>query len=290
MASKSGQRMPSHASKGTAPASLGRDRDASPVRSARSAELANIDLWSDPTTDPVSRLEGDAALVDVLREDAFKGPRWERFAMELASYGLPVVRSWVITGTARHGTIGPYFVPRVSPNWEQLMDDAIEIAGETIAFALRDFRCKVLIPGLWSPREGASLKTYFIGQCLFKLPNVCRRWAREAKPVPGRIPADDVDVVDTRSDVDLARLAELGDELRCLRRLNKDKRGWAAACLRAEGYSQAEIGELFGVTEKAIELMLYRLRRHILSMPQFQQDSKKQQASQAPSEQAKRGS
>ncbi len=50
------------------------------------------------------------------------------------------------------------------------------MAGEVVTVALAPFRDEVLLPGLWDPAKGASLTTYFVGQCILRFPNVYRSW------------------------------------------------------------------------------------------------------------------
>jgi hypothetical protein len=57
-------------------------------------------------------------------------------------------------------------------------DTVAELAQETVAKALRHFHDDVLVPGKWDSRRGATLRTYFIGQCLIRFANIYRRWWR----------------------------------------------------------------------------------------------------------------
>lgn len=45
-----------------------------------------------------------------------------------------------------------------------------------MAKALDRFRADVLLAKKWDYRKGASLRTYFIGQCLIRFANIYRRW------------------------------------------------------------------------------------------------------------------
>jgi hypothetical protein len=59
------------------------------------------------------------------------------------------------------------------------LDDALELSCETVAEAIRCFRERVLIPGKWDPTRKASLRTFFVGQCILQFPNIYRRWNTE---------------------------------------------------------------------------------------------------------------
>ena len=120
--------------------------------------------------------------------------------------------------------------------------------------------------GRWDYRRGASLRTFFIGQCLMRFANVYRAWwNREARAA--------VDVAaDHEALVLLERRPVAGEErpvldrdqvARALRHV-KDPRVRRVLLLRAD-LSNAEIAEQLGVTEKTVERMIAnerdRLRR-----------------------------
>jgi hypothetical protein len=119
----------------------------------------------------------DQHLVDRLACRGFTGPEYATFAAEFAAYGLAVCRAWLTSGIifsfcARRGRP----LGRPPDHWSS--DDRHELALETVAVALKEFRERALVRRLWSPDGGASLKTYFIGTCLFVFPNVFRTWQR----------------------------------------------------------------------------------------------------------------
>jgi DNA-directed RNA polymerase specialized sigma24 family protein len=204
----------------------------------------------------LSVLEADKELVNRLMWRGYTGPEWRSFAAALAEYGFQVIRVWVLNGVIfrrceQKGIAGLWPVPRDS-------DDSTELACETVSEGIRAFRKKVLIPGRWDPTRGATLKTFFIGQCLFQFPNVYRRWMRESQPV----------VVDQNSLAEelatartLAAPVPMVAELRrALQRLSPDS-PQAMEALVEMGYSQGEISELLGTTLRAVESKLYRHRR-----------------------------
>lgn len=55
-------------------------------------------------------------------------------------------------------------------------DTIVELAGETVAAALRYFKFKVLMANKWNAAKGASLATFFVGQCKRQFANVYDRW------------------------------------------------------------------------------------------------------------------
>ena len=123
----------------------------------------------------------DETLIEALREVNFQGDGWDRFAKELARYGLPIISSWIsslrIFAKCADKSVGcpgpPHNIRRLSDN------KASEMVNEIIARALNKFRDQVLRPARWSPTGGASLNVMFITQCILQFPNVYRHWQVE---------------------------------------------------------------------------------------------------------------
>jgi hypothetical protein len=119
----------------------------------------------------LGRREEDRELITTLAKSGFKGPGQDFFEAELAAYGYPVMMAWTRTGeiikkAAEKGR--PLSVPDTGIGWSR--DDRCELSSETVARALVVFREKVLIAGAWDHTRGATIKTYFIGACLFQFP------------------------------------------------------------------------------------------------------------------------
>lgn len=208
----------------------------------------------------LERLAADRELVQRLALHGYEGTEWKKFATALAEYGFQVMKAWIKSGlvfakcaSKGVGLRNLHDVPRSD-------DDAGEIAGETVALAIRSFREKVLVPKRWDPTKGATLKTFFIGQCLFQFPNTIRRWAseRNARPVDDATLGSELALRQARPSTEV--LAQLSRGLEILAKLPKQD----PTCLKVlmeMGYSQEEIGEMLGTSEKAIEMRLYRSRQ-----------------------------
>lgn len=207
----------------------------------------------------------DQQLVGRLALRGFTGPEYTTFAAEFAAYGLAICRAWLASGIifsfcARRGRP----LGRPPDRWSP--DDRHELALETVATALKEFRERALVGKLWSPDGGASLKTYFIGTCLFVFPNVFRTWRRgedrwsqidlaEATPeCEGASHDDPASIVSAR--------VAVAEELRLL-----DPRTAAVIVLTAERYTQQEIAEILGMTIRAVEGVLNRHRRRLSNRP-----------------------
>jgi hypothetical protein len=87
----------------------------------------------------LERWVGDAALFEELARTRFEGPGYDRFAAELAAYGLAVTRAWIATGKMNAMCLSWGFP--IGPRPVVLGQDDIEsLANETVIWALRKFR------------------------------------------------------------------------------------------------------------------------------------------------------
>ena len=220
--------------------------------------------------DNAARLLADRALVGELAAAGFTGPVFDVTRNELAAYGIATLMSWMRTGRIASECLAH---GRPLSGAEQVMgrwsrDDRLEIAVEATARALKYFIDKVLRPGKWSHRRGATLRTYFVGACLLQYPNVYELWVTEQKQW------ELVDLAEPSSEVLVARghgdgywadpvadavirsreASEILDGIR-------DPQTRAAAEQVMQGCNYAEAGAAAGLSAAAVEGRLYRLRR-----------------------------
>lgn len=127
----------------------------------------------------MAQLEADVDLVTRLMFGGFTGQDWDKCAERLVGYGLMVITAWVITGRIIQRCHEKGYGPLEPSSSIRNQDAADELAGETVAVALKKFRDTVLARGKWDPNKGASLRTFFIGQCLIRFPNIYRHWLTE---------------------------------------------------------------------------------------------------------------
>lgn len=232
------------------------------------AWLADADR--DRAEERIDRLAGDRDLEAELRLTGFAGPNYIAFANEIARYGVAVIRGWIYRGqifaeVARKsfGALPP------EPHPGAMVDDAEGLADETVVRALEAFRTKVLLPGKWDSARGASLRTFFVGQCLLQFSNVYRVWrsAEERNHVPAWEPPTEQTWDDFEGNVLLPpstaadAQSEIRDELRRAFGQIKDERARAAFYLYAvHGLNHQEIGAKLGITPKAVESAMARAR------------------------------
>ncbi len=237
-------------------------------------QAARADRERDQAEERVDRLAGDRDLAEALRVDGFQGRNYDFFATEIAKYGWSVIRGWIYKGQIRgevarkgFGSLEP------EPRWGAMVEDAESLADETVVLALRGFRDNVLIPGRWDPSKGASLRTFFVGQCLLQFSNVYRKWHGQelrsyAEP---QAPPSTIEWADEFEDgpttplgPDASESAQIKDELRRAFGKITDERVRSAFYLSAvHGFTHAQIGEKLGMTAKAVESAMARARQQV---------------------------
>lgn len=226
----------------------GGEHSIQPERSAESVQ----EREGREESERLRRIEQDSGLLMRLGLAGFDGPEWNQFVEALVAYGMAVLVPWIITGRIfrqceRKGCrLQTRDVGRL---------DAMELAGETVAFSLVYFREKVLKPREWDPGRGTQLKTFFIGACVLHFPNIYRRWLRQSLECV-RI---GLEGHDARNVLDFQLLPDEHVEL--LLALPELEPGIREILqLTVAGFSQCEIAETLGTTEKAVELRLARFR------------------------------
>lgn len=222
-------------------------RASDPFRHSRAAECA-------------ASLEADKELLHLLMLSGYSGREWERFRAVLAEYGMSVMNAWIRTGQifaqCETRRLGVGRIVARSP------DDVRDMATDAVALAIVAFRDKVLIPRVWDPGKGASLLTFFVGQCVFQFSNVYRKWRAEKRrhlSVAPEVIAQELAYV-RRATASVETLTELA---RQLQRLAPDSAGAIDATLEM-GYSVAEVADSLGMKRRTVEAKVYRHRRRLL--------------------------
>lgn len=208
----------------------------------------------------LQRLQADEELLLALQLSDFNSREWARFSRELSRYGLGVLQAWI-----KHGTIygkvmalTGYSLSRIEswPDPETIGD----LATDTIVAALEYFRDKVLRTNRWQSSGGASLGTFFIGQCLYQFANIYRSSLRaeleriKQATTPVADPAKYIhDVIRGIEDTIVTRDAVA----EAMAQLTTD-RARRALFLQEFGYSQSEIAEELGLPggAKAVENLI----------------------------------
>lgn len=214
----------------------------------------------------VDRLAADVDLVTGLALGGYAGRDWEYFSTELAKYGIAVLGAWMRKGLILEKCRSRGFggLPSVGRRFDP--DEIEELTGETVTKALWHFRNDVLMKNRWDARRGASLRTFFIGQCLIRFNNIYRRWhGNELRNQLVGLDEDGLMRLPNASTggqgTDQIALAR-HEVLTTLTHI-KDRRVRRAMFLTALGLAQTEIALDLGVTEKAVERMLSNERSRL---------------------------
>lgn len=247
--------------------SLGGERAESRSTVPQNGAESTIEEWlrieQVPLAEQVDRLTADTELYKHLERQRFDGPDYDYFQTVLARYGQAVIAGWMHRGIIETKCREKGL--RKVPNLTDVRfhdDDVDEIVLETVAQALYYFRDRVLAVGGWDADKGASLRTYFIGQCLIRFVSVINRWLKEQAVdllgIEDDVRQDDVEAgADVETDVLNAVTAH-----QALQHVSRaDAR--VALHLQSRGYSLREISHQLGRTEKAVEGMIGHAKRQI---------------------------
>lgn len=213
----------------------------------------------------LERLAADADLIADLRATNFEGEDWAFFANELARYGLAVIEGWMRRGSMKSKCAEKRItVPTLPAEVQQDPAAVSAIAGETVAEALEHFRDDVLLPNKWDPTKGASLKTFFIGQCMMRYANALRQWLNHdlAPDIDDLLPDDWDALTDGRLtgvEDDAIRTVTASLVLRGA----SSERAARALALDACGYTNSEIAADLGTTLDGVSGLLKRERARI---------------------------
>jgi DNA-directed RNA polymerase specialized sigma24 family protein len=214
--------------------------------------------------DRARRRAADAQLVALLARDGFAGPAYERFEVDLHNYGRRVLNAWmkslhIFVKCRRVGLL------LSRPPRPFTVEDRSELADHTLASALPSFRQRALIESGWTPDGNASLTTYFVNSLPLHFANPYRAWHRRASEdiswQQRTVPQESAELLAgdpyfTDPALIYVSRETLRDSIR-----NLDERTRSVLILVAEGYTHAEIGEVYDMTARAVEGVVYRHRK-----------------------------
>lgn len=207
--------------------------------------------------DSVDRLQGDVDLVTSLALANYAGPLWDHFSNELAKYGYAVIKSWVATKLifVRCKQKG-FGLPVLDRGFTQ--EEIEGLANYTVAKALSYFRTKVLMKRRWDPTKGASLRTFFIGQCIYQFPNIYREWLDELEGDLRHAFTDDMAELDFHAEQTAPVDRRVIASMVASQAMSEVKvpRVRKAMYMTADGHPQADIARVLGVSPKTVERML----------------------------------
>lgn len=214
------------------------------------------------------KLQADRDLMLKLQLAGFTGPPWNRFERDLVSYGNRVLPAMIRKGTI-FGAMVKLGLPsaadcRLSPRQQPTPEDADDLSRETMAIALPRYR-QSLMEGKWdgSREHARSLHSYFIGRCVLNFRAPWRRWLRAARRLERVVIADPADPrLHADADTDAADAAITHVALqRALAAMKPRSR--ALLVLDAYDFTDEEIAARMGISSRAVEGQLRRLRERL---------------------------
>jgi hypothetical protein len=213
-----------------------------------------------PEHDPVDRLHADQQVVEGILEEGLDGPRHQTLNEALISYAIPVLllelgNGGIVSKAAQLGR-----PPRGSEEWlDSTKADREYFTWDMVADALPVFTRKVFVERCWSPRGGASLKTYFVNACRLQFAQLFRKWRNQRRtvlPVGLNLGPAFVDHAPDPA----TTVALIDDASRMLGEIN-DPQTRKYVVLRGAGFTVEQASRRAGLTPKAAESRLYRLRK-----------------------------
>lgn len=215
-----------------------------------------------------SRLAADAELYAQLREAGFAGPRYEIFQAELAAYGRPVLRKWIVTGEIYRRSAEKGRPVTVEPHIRAVLrDDADareQLAHDAVMAGLELFHRTAMAGGAWQPQQGASLRSFFVGAVVLAFKDTHRRWARTYAYLAREAVALERDDVE-RWLSQIAGTANLQDQVVGTDQVTAyldtlDSTNRAIIELLLTGMPPAQIAAHLAVTPERVRTRLHRLR------------------------------
>lgn len=212
------------------------------------------------------RLEADRALYTRLKERGFEGVEMDRLRESLWVYGWRALRAWMKDGSifercaekdvpVPHHSLGAVVLERRSDHRDEIAHDAVQYAVEL-------FTTETLPKGRWDPNKGAAMHTYFMGSCFYTFRDVYKRWARRYRTnlSAAASPLIDDGLAKDMPPDDVVVLRET------LRRIllgaTWEARAICGLIYTSPQITQREIGDELGLTTRAVEGHMRRLRLH----------------------------
>ena len=130
-----------------------------------------------------------------------------------------------------------------------------------VAAAIPVFTKVVFKQRRWTPSRGASLKTYFVNACILQFARLQARWLADRRAV--RPSGLEFDPDAATSAPDPAVTVALQDEAHRMLSMIKDKQLREILALRSIGWTAEDAARQVGLTAKAAEGRLARVRKSL---------------------------
>lgn len=220
------------------------------------------------------RLAGDRELYALLLEENFSGANYAEFVTVLVSYGFGVIGGWVRRGVLLNECRKKRIqgLPADGTLFTEDLDagQRDELVADIVAEAVIDFTEKSMRGRRWTPAGRASMKTYFIGGCLFSSVRPLQLLAQKIDEDRSRAEHEQnvaKHYLNSDEPVDLSLgSADLADEV--VLKLHAEQlaqqlppNDQLIIGMKSEGYTYKDIARRIGSTPKGVESRMKRIRR-----------------------------
>jgi transcriptional regulator with XRE-family HTH domain len=254
----------------TARPASGSDEQEALQATDRLAELAEAELVSNAPEvggetaerERAQRLRADQLLVEAVTQEGLGGPRHRALEEALVSYAVPVLQHLLASGRVADKATMLGRPPSPKDTWMDFSaEDRQEFSMEMVVSALPAFTKAVFEDRRWTPGRGASLRTYFVNACLLQFARLQRQWLGDRRAVQ---PAGlEINASAYTSAPDPADTVIKQDEVRRLLSQIEDDQLRELLMLRGVGWTAKEAAHMVGLTPKAAEGRLARLRKRL---------------------------
>lgn len=210
--------------------------------------------------DVVARRLADQLVVQAIFEEGLHGPRHQALEDMLIRYAVPVLRKLLADGRIVNRAARLGRGPGSPETLAELTDaDREELVRDMVADALPVFTRAVFGDRNWTSARQASLKTYFVNACILQFTSLHRQWLDQRRAV--RPAGLEIEAASTRPALDPAVTVALRDEVDRLLAGITDPQLREVLVLRGADYSAEDAAQQAGLTPKAAEGRLARLRQ-----------------------------
>jgi DNA-directed RNA polymerase specialized sigma24 family protein/transcriptional regulator with XRE-family HTH domain len=208
------------------------------------------------------RLRADQLLVEAVLQEGLGGPRHRVLEDALVRYAVPVLQHLLASGRVADMATRLHRPPTPQDAWLDFTeDDRQEFAIEMVASALPAFTRAVFEDRRWAPGHGASLRTYFVNACILQFARLQRQWLDHRQAIrPAGLEINPDAYV---SAPDPADTVIKQDEVRRMLSQIEDEQLRELLMLRGAGWPAKEAAKMVGLTPRAAEGRLARLRRRL---------------------------
>ena len=210
-----------------------------------------------------ARLQADHLMVKAILEQGLGGTRHQKLEDELINYAVPVLHQALSEGWIISMCVKLHRWRKGSPAWLDFTEaECEEFARQMVADAMPVFTKAVFVKRKWTAYrtdgQPASLKTYFVNACAMQFPGLYRKWLKNKTEQPSGLQPD-LGTAGAVRDITIA--VDLHEEALSLLKSIPDEQIREYLVWRAIGYTAKEAARLVGLTEKAAESKLGRIRK-----------------------------